>query len=196
MLQRLHLLLLYLLIISIVASSVVEHQGKVHRFIRPGVAAIHRSRNGAFIQTGISSRGLHHQPLASSQHTTPKRWYAAAAASKRREGKGQHKDESLPLEWYGKSVEDLKAISSYFPEMKDNSTFFFYAPHDYDTFQGALADAMPNIDLERATKLHEIGAVYIHRDKKFRRTHRLEMTHPESTKVAKDELFRVYMYPR
>ena len=92
------------------------------------------------------------------------------------------------------SLQELQHIADYFPgTIKDNSTAFFHAPQAYATVPLALAAAL-HISPDRAVKLHEIGAVYIYRKMKFRRTRLIEDFPPAS--VEEGDLFRVYLFPR
>lgn len=92
------------------------------------------------------------------------------------------------------SLQDLQRIADFFPgTIKDNSTAFFHAPQAYATVPEALTAAL-HIPLDRAVKLHEVGAVYIHRQMKFRRTRFIENFPPISVKEG--DLFRVYLFPR
>ena len=92
-------------------------------------------------------------------------------------------------------MQDLQRVASYFPAdgPKDNSTAFFHSLPGASTFPEAIEAAL-QIPLDRATKLHEIGAVYVHRGGKFRRTRNLT-DFPPSGPIEKD-LVRVYLYPR
>lgn len=93
-----------------------------------------------------------------------------------------------------KSLQDLREIASFFPGTpKDNSTAFFHASCEFATVPEAVATAL-HMSHDRAAKLHEIGAVYIYRQNKFRRTHLIEK-YPPST-VLEGDLFRVYLFPR
>lgn len=92
------------------------------------------------------------------------------------------------------SLQELQQIADYFPgTIKDNSTAFFHAPQAYATVPEALTAAL-HISPERAQKLHEIGAVYIYRQMKFRRSRLIEDFPPVS--VEEGDLLRVYLFPR
>ncbi len=92
------------------------------------------------------------------------------------------------------SLEDVQRVTSYFQDdTRDNSTAFFHAPREFATVPEAVAASL-NISLDRALKLHEIGAVYVHRQAKFRRT--LNFNLGDFPPVAEKDLFRVYLQPR
>lgn len=93
------------------------------------------------------------------------------------------------------------AVAGYFPlDTKDNATCFFHVPPGSPAFTSwpeTVAAAL-HLSLDRAQKLHEIGAVYARRGGKFRRTRTFGDADWRFPPVApvEGELIRVHLFPR
>lgn len=96
------------------------------------------------------------------------------------------------------------AVASYFPlDTKDNATAFFHVSSNTPpplSWAQAVAAAL-GLPLERAQKLHEVGAVYARRGGKFRRTRTFSAGGVDEGRFipavpVEGEIVRVHLFPR